>query len=798
MERNKNIPIINDKFDLSIFLHIVKKTKWLILLTFLLVGILGATYLRYTPRLYQASAVIQISDDNSSSKILGVNNFSEDNQLTQIVELINSKKFLTRTLQKLPLKISYHNKGVFLTEELYKKAPIEISYNIKKTSIIGKPVYLKYINSKEYEISLGKPNADNVIRGKFFEWVDIGEATVYIRINSYHFFETVNKNEFYFIFNNVSDIYNNCRKNLNIRIKNYEANTIEIEYQGKNPLKTSEIVNTIAKNYLLYEIEKKKESSSSILNFIDKQTALIYQDLNKTERDIFLFKKENNIKGYRSTDFQPANIFVEKINEFEDEIIKADIEIASLNQVHQELNKNDEINIFELIAITSGTSSEKIVSNILSELQRLLSEKELSLNNVTDDNYKIQVIDRQIRNQKKILKEFISKTIDRLEKQKSSYTTKISEYENKIFSEADYDEVELSRLERYYSVQDRFYEKLIEKKAEYLISQAGYVSKNTILEEAIIPNHPVSPNKEFIIIFVIFISLIISIIIVLLKYIFYNELSSVQELELYTNTPIIGSVPLVDMRNIYSQLVVHRDPNAIVTESFRTIRSNLDFFNLNKKGNLIVVSSTVSGEGKTFVAINLAGTLAMRDKKVIIIDLDLRKPKIHHSLNVKNEQGMSRVLSGHLKIEDVIRKSEIDSLDYITADMIPPNPSELITSQAMSDVLEKLKTLYDYIILDTSPIGLVSDSVHLFKQANLPIYVLKANYSKRRFLSNVDFLQNKKKIQHINLVLNGIDMKLTRNSYQYGYGYGYGYGKYGEERQKKKGFRKIFKVFKVK
>ncbi len=796
MERSKNIPIVNDKFDINIFIHIVKKSKWLILLVFLLIGISTGVYLRYAPRLYQASTVIQISNDNSSSKLLGVDNLYEDDQLAQIVELISSKKFLFRTLQKLPLKISYYSKGTFLSEELYKKSPIDISYNLKRPSIIGKPIYLKYINAEEYQIFFDEDQKDTPINGRFFEWVDIVGATVYIKLNSFAFFENPsNTDDFYFIFNNPSNTYSKYNDALEVRVKNPNAKTIEVSSIGEDPVKTSEIVNTIASNYLLYEIEKKKESTSSILSFIDQQTSLIYKNLNNTEQEIFSFKKENNIKSYNAKDFQPVNIFVAKINEFEDEIVSADLEVASLKQVQKELSKSDDINIFELIAITSGTSSENIVSNILNELQELLSNKVLLLNDVTSNNHKIQVIDRQINNQKEVLKEFITKTIDRLEKQKLSYTKKISEYESKIFSESNYDEIELSRLERYYSVQDKFYEKLIEKKAEYLISQAGYVSKNTILEEAIVPKYPISPNKKIIIIVAIILSIVVSIVVILIRYLFYDELSSIQELELYTSAPIIGSVPLVDMRNIYSQLIVHKDPNAIVTESFRTIRSNLDFFNLKNKGSLIVVSSTVSGEGKTFVAINLAGTLAMRGKKVVIIDLDLRKPKIHHSLNVENKQGMSRVLSGHLSLKDVINKSEIETLDYITADVIPPNPSELIVSQTMDDVLDELKEIYDYIIIDTSPIGLVADSVHLFKKASIPIYVLKANYSKRRFLHNIDYLQNKKKIDHVNVVLNGIDMRLNRNNYQYGYGYGY--GKYGAENQKKKGFRKLFKRFKL-
>ena len=797
MKDSKNIPLINDQFDMNVFLHIVKKTKWTILLIFMLIGVITSVYLRYSQRLYESSAIVQIDNENSSTKILGVESAYDENQLVQIIELLKSKQFMSMMLQKMPLKVSYYSKGVFLSEELYKHSPIELNYKVTNNNIYGRPIFFNYLDHNNFEIRFDQ-NDENPFKGKFGKWMSIDGVDIQIKPNANQIFSDENEildDSFYFVLNNATQNLNRYINNLNISVMNYGARTILISYKGKNALKTSEIVNTIAKTYLKYEIDRKKESSTSIISFIDKQASDIFNKLNSTEREIINFKKKNNIKDYGTENIQPVSIFMSKINEFEDAILNAEIEISSLNQVNKELTENKDINVFELIALISGTSSQDIVSNILNKLQELLSEKELLLNDVTANNHKIQVIDKQFENQKIILTEFIKTTVSRLEKKRDSYTLKIKEYEIKIFNESDYNAIELSRMERYYAIQDKFYQKLIEKKAEYLISQAGYVSKNTILESATLPTFPVSPNKNVILIFAFFIAVVISITTLLLRYIFYNELSSVQELEFYTKIPIIGSIPMINMENKYSQLIVQKEMNAIVTESFRTIRSNLDFYNLNKKGSLIVVTSTVSGEGKTFVAINLAGILALRKKKVVIIDLDLRKPKIHHSLGVENLEGMSRVLSGNTPLKNVINKTEIETLDYITADIIPPNPSELISGDLMKTVIEELKETYDYIIIDTSPVGLVADSIHLFKQADLPLYILKANYSKRRFVYNLDFLQNKKGINHINIILNGIDMNMNKNSYQYGYGYGYGY--YESTHQKKSWFGKLFSFLKL-
>jgi len=792
MKDSKNIPIINDQFDINVFLHIVRRTKWSLLAIFLVVGIIVSAYLRYTQREYESTAIVQINNENSSTKILGVESAYDETQLVQIVELLKSKKFMAATLKKLPLKVSYFNKGIFLSEEIYKQSPINVQYKITGNSIFGKRIYFNFIDNQRFELVINK-DEDIIVNGKYNEWISIDGVNLKIKSkNGYTSKENSGffDNYFYFVINNSSSILEHYLSNLNVSVNNYSARTISISYKGKNAIKTSEIVNTIADTYLKYEITRKKESSESIIEFIDTQAADIFLKLDNTEKSIVSFKKDHNIRNVTNAGIQPVSIFMTKINEFEDAILSSEIEISSLTQVEKELSENNDINIFELIALISGTSSQEIVANILTKLQNLLTEKELLLNDVTNNNHQIKVVEKQFENQKIILTEFIKTTIARLKQKRDSYSKKISEYETKIFNESDYNEIELSKMQRYYEIQDKFYQQLIEKKAEYLISQAGYVSKNTILESAIIPTVPISPNKRVVLIFAFFISIVISITTLLLRYIFYNELSSVQELEFYTKIPIIGSVPLIDMDNKYSQLIVHREMNAIVTESFRTIRSNLDFYNLNKKGSLIVITSTISGEGKTFVAINLAGILALRNKKVIIIDLDLRKPKIHHSLGVENGVGMSRLLSGHAELKDVINSTEIDTLDYITADIIPPNPSELISGDVMHKIMEDLKETYDYILIDTSPVGLVADSIHLFKRADLPLYVLKANYSKRRFVYNLDFLQNKKGINHINIILNGINMNMNKNSYQYGYGYGYGY--YEATHHKKSWFRKLF------
>jgi capsular exopolysaccharide synthesis family protein len=272
---------------------------------------------------------------------------------------------------------------------------------------------------------------------------------------------------------------------------------------------------------------------------------------------------------------------------------------------------------------------------------------------------------------------------------------------------------------------------------------------------------------------------LISLILLALKYILHDTISNQRELERATSAPILGAIPIYSKEKMdVSRLIVNRNPRASISEAFRTIRTNLEFvLPSGKKKRIIAVTSTVSGEGKTFVALNLGGVIALSDIKVIIIDLDMRKPKIHMAFDDENTNGISTILIGKHTPTDCIRKTSIESLDYIGAGPTPPNPSELLLRPEFDNLLEELHQLYDVIVIDTPPVGLVTDGILVMKRADLPIYVIRADYSKRYFAKNVNKLIKNNNFSKLSIILNAF-----RNLSQYGYGYDYSYYKgYADE-----------------
>lgn len=373
-------------------------------------------------------------------------------------------------------------------------------------------------------------------------------------------------------------------------------------------------------------------------------------------------------------------------------------------------------------------------------------------------------------------------------------------------TETTFNETELTKLKRIHDVHQNFYNQLVERRAEYLISKAGYVTNNLILQKSTTPTQPISPIASYVIIVTVITCLLLISFITLISYVLYNQITSINDITKYTNAPISGVIPISNSSDKIHRFVVENKPDSVITEAFRTLRSNLAFLHPNKdQSKIIAVTSTISGEGKTFISINLGGVLALSGKKVVLLDLDLRKPKVHLSFNAHNHAGMSTILIGKDNYEDCIIKTDFETFDIIPSGPTPPNPAELANSQAFDNLLEKLKTVYDVIIIDTPPIGIVSDAIFSFQRADLPIYVSRANYSKRVFINNINYLFEQNTIHNLSVVLNGVSIVSSRygygysghgygySGYGYGYGFGYGYYSYDSKTPKKKSLLDIFK-----
>jgi tyrosine-protein kinase Etk/Wzc len=416
---------------------------------------------------------------------------------------------------------------------------------------------------------------------------------------------------------------------------------------------------------------------------------------------------------------------------------------------------------------------------------------------VTPDNVTIRQLEHQIGIQKGVLVETIRALRDKVTTRKNEAKTKLREIES-VYYGLPTKELEYARLERVFAINEKYYTMLLEKRIAYQISKEGFVSNNQILEDVLLPTTPVSPKGKMIVLSFLMAGLLFGFAFISIRYLVHNEITSLNEIVRLSNASIstLGVIPKYREPIPQSMLLVDKNPKSMIAEAFRTVRTNMQFIDNSEGPKVVGVTSAISGEGKTFVVLNLAGIIAFSGKRVVLLDLDMRRPRIHKGMGVDNNIGMSTLLIGKSTIEESVRKSSLENLHFITAGPIPPNPSELILSKAFSEILNQLKEQYDVIVIDTPPVGLVTDGISIIAQADYPIYVFRADYSKKRFVQNVDRLTNENRISRLSVILNSVDIERNKYAYSYGYGYGYSYegsGYYDEGTKKKGFFSRLFK-----
>lgn len=788
----------NEELNFKI-VFIILKRFWYVLPTLLLIAIISSfLYLRFTPSIYQAKAVIQ-DDKNNNEDILkkafsGVPTryVGDANSILKAVNFITSPVFLDEVLDKLPLDVDYHRKKIireveifperpfevkidYLHPELY-NAPIDITFNTEKTGEISYT-----LNDKTFKYSFNiYPNSSDII---------YNTSEIRFRLKFNDSLKSQLSFSYYFV---VPDSISKNRKyirSLNVSPDPEESGSITISLKHTCPQKASIIVNAVVEEFKNFYLEKEKESYTSVLRYIDEQLLYWEEEVRNTEKALDDYKKEHNI--------DKIEFYLQNVDKIQPELERAEEDLIVIEKNERVLNniltalkndleKKEDVDIYFLLAQIIGSDFQKSLSITLETLQKLLIEKETLLYNYTVSSGKIKQIDYSIETQKKLIQEAVKVSLDNLQKDKIKLIETINLYEGSLYLQQDYSKMMgLKKLQNLAEVSTISYNKLLEAKISYSIIRAGVVSPYIVLESATSALSPISPKKNMAFLISLVIAFALGFGFLFVKYLFYNEIQDAQDVTSYTDIPFLGVIPKYSEKQLESsQMVVDKYPKSAIAEAMRQLRTNLQFIDNEQGSKIISITSTVSGEGKTFVTINLAAIITYSGKKVIILDLDMRKPRIHKAIEdsetpIMNTKGMSNILAGTHTWEECIRESRLKNLYFITAGKIPPNPSELILSERMSILLEELKKTFDYIVIDNPPIGILADAMHSLQVADYPIYILRSMYSYRPFIHSMENLKENCNVKNLSFVLNDMSFSTHKNYSGYNYFYGkYGYGRY--------------------
>lgn len=774
------IPRYNDELDIKLLKYVFLKKLPIFLLIFISIIFIVYVFLRYSQPVYESKTIIQIEEETKTNLIFQLEG-QQNEQLSKKIELLRSKVFIQNVLSQLPLDVSYFVRGQILTHEIYRQSPYVVNYRVLDNSIYGEEINLRHLDNSTFQINYQnskKSRLNEVSKNiELNNWYRFQEFEVLIELSDnpaakQELFDR--QNQYFFIINNPEHIYRKYVGQITSTVLSEVSRSLQVSVRCRNSLKASDIANTIATQFQYFDIERKSKSANSILVFIEEQLTSVQNKLAELQNEIVSYKLQHNISDFNDTKEQGMQ---SSINSLRDEIARFEFEQSLLEGVYKELTSKETIDPILLITILSGSTYQGQFSTYINSLSQLITRKDQLLKQANPNSTFINSIDNQIKSQK----EFFIKTLQRIIKNNDIRISELkSRYDKELNQVLFTDNVlslEFLQLEQQYAITEQFYNQLIQKKIEFSILRAGFVPENIILEKALPHGTIVFPNKNKFYTIAIIISVILSLMLLTFYYINYNGIVNASEINKYTTLPVLGVVPkfLVDIP--LSHFVVEKYPRSILAESFRSIRSNLQFINNQAGSKVISITSTMSGEGKTFFSINLAGALAVSGNKVIIIDLDLRKPNVHKYLKLQNEKGMSTILSRQCLYSDCIQTTRNENVSFISAGPIPPNPSELIQNGEIDSLLESLKKDYDYIFIDNPPIGLVSDSLTTIQKADFPIFILRANYSKRNFLTLPEKIHTVYGIKSLSIVLNAYDDTVSNLGIEKDLVYAYSYVK---------------------
>jgi len=760
----------DDEIDLKEIFRTLSQYKYFIIFCMVLFGILAYIMAYFKPNIYQATMTIEVG---ISGAIKGGNDIvsraisssTEVNPDTEI-EILKSRVLMVEALKSIDISHRYYTTYRMKKIEIPKE---DCPFDINLTKGFGIIFNVLPYDKEHYRIKNKSLDINYIYR--------YGEE---IQDDNFIFTLTLkkdriihNKEKYSFQVMNFDDCVSLGQKKLKVKVSGKYTTIIAISKTDKLAERVPKIVNALANAYITRNIEKRTREASKTLSFVERELDKITNELKTSSVKLEKFKK--NLK---TVDFDTkSNIVMKRLGDMEVELSKLNIELSMVESLYNRVKSGKKI---ESILI-NGLFNNNInpLSKIIDILQKYRIDLEKLKIDYTKDYPAVIRLEKEIKETKDILKSMVKNFRKNLLYRKKVLTKAIKKEQDLVEKLAE-DEQIYHKLEQDFRLNEKIYSYLLEKKASSSIAKASTVSRSRILDKADYANKS-GPNRHLIIAVGIFLGFIVGAMVAFIRGFIDDRIKNIEHIKRATDGIILGLVPLVkDMDkknnkkdNHINSLRVFDYPRSSFTESFRNIRSNLKFMIDDNSPKVLTITSTISGEGKTSIGSNLAGIISLTKKRVILVNLDMRKPTLHEKFNLPNNKGISSVLSGYQILEDVIQKTSNSYLDIISSGAIPPNPSELIHSKEMEEVIEKLKKKYDIVMLDTPPSGLVTDAQLLMRMSDAVIYVVRANYAKKEFLKNIDMLSRDKSISGFSIILNAVDNSNTA--------YGYGYGGYYED-----------------
>ena len=774
-----------------------------------LVCLIGAwIYLRMATPVYNISATVLIKDDKKGGNTGGMAGLEElglsglisssqniDNEL----EVLRSKTLVKEVVNQLNLYVSYTDEDEFPSKNMYKTSPVIVSLTPQEAEKLSDPMIVEMslypqgsldvgvtIGDKEYQKHFEKlPAVFPMDEGTlaFFQSPDSLMANKDTTEES----SAQNVRRITAKINSPMKVARVYCENLTIEPTSKTTSVAVISLKNSSLQRGQDFINQLLEMYNRNTNNDKNEIAQKTAEFIDERIDIISKELGNTEANLENFKRNAGITDLTSE----AQIALTGNAEYEKKRVENRTQISLLEDLRKYIRGNE----YEVLPSNVGLQDAALVATI-ERYNEMLVERKRLLRTSTENNPAIVNLDTSIRAMKSNVQATLDGTLQGMSITKADLDREANRFSRRI-SDAPGQERQFVSIARQQEIKAGLYLMLLQKREENAITLAATANNAKIIDEAIADDIPVSPKRKIIYLIALVLGVGIPVGIIYLIGLTKFRLEGRADVEKLTTVPIVGDIPLTDEKNEKDgSIAVFENQNNLMSETFRNIRTNLQFMLQNDK-KVILVTSTVSGEGKSFISANLAISLSLLGKKVVIVGLDIRKPGLNKVFRLSTkEKGITLYLANpDTDLMSLVQPSDVNkNLSILPGGTVPPNPTELLARDGLDKAIEILKKNFDYVILDTAPVGMVTDTLLIGRVADLSVYVCRADYTHKVEYTLINELAEEKKLPNICTVINGVDLKRRKYGYYYGYGkygkyygygkrYGYGYG-YGQENNK--------------
>lgn len=803
MEENKNLEMESiqeneekSSFDFAtIYTVLILNWKWFVLSLIICMGA-AHIYLRYATPIYQSAAKLLIKDDEGSGSRRGGNSIqsatnlgiiSNSNGIDNEMEILKSRTLAQQAVYDLKLYVNYRHEGKLKDHILYGDQEVNIDMDLEHLKKLNAPMNFKitregrnYHVTGSYYVPIDNnsfnPEAVNI--DKTFSALP---ATIGTRVGVVRFTQNGN----YMLRDGESlkatmiapeIAAGKYVGSLNVAQTSKTTTIVDLVLNDEIPQRAIDYLKQLAIVYNRQANEDKNEIAVRTEQFINQRLEKINAELGSTEGQLENYKKRNNMVELKMN----ASQAVANADQYAQKLSEANTQVALLDELTKYMNEPS--NRHQPIPSNVGLSDASATS-LINEYNKIALQRNQLLHSASENSPTVTPLTAQLDDLNSSIKRAMTQARAGLRIQRNSIAAQAGKYEGQINNTPEQERM-LTQIGRQQEVKSGLYLMLLQKREENSISLAATADKGKLIDTPVFAGK-VTPKNSMIMLIALILGLAIPAGILFLLEFFRYKIEGHNDVAKLTNLPIIADVAIASERaKTKADIVVHENKNNLMEEIFRSLRTNLQFL-LKQHDKVIMFTSTTSGEGKTFIASNVAISFALLGKKVVLVGLDIRKPRLaelfeiddhHHGITnllVKDEVNWSDVK------EQIIPSGINDNLDILMAGPVPPNPGELVTRESLEQTMEQLKEHYDYILIDTAPVGLVTDTLALGRISNATVYVCRADFTQKASFGLINSLSMEKKLPNMSIVLNGVDLSKKKYGYYYGYGKYGKYGKYG-------------------